>query len=323
MSTPVYLITGFLGSGKTTLLNKLLEDIPSDKKIALIINEFGNISIDGRLIKRGEYEVLELTSGCICCSLRVDIIKALLAIVNDYKPDVILIEATGLAVPKDIASDIDNFKSSGIYCAGIINIVNCAKYLGMSKMFMIINAQLKEADFAVLNKTDLISEKELIQIKGEVRTVSKQDIKILEAEFGKLDFNLLFQPIFREIPQWIKNYTENSSFNICRENGTEINPQQDNTHIHSSTEGISSRTFTSSSCISHDSLVTFFSINADRILRAKGILLTEKGTKVFQFSPDGLRVEDYKDDVINSEMVMIASIDCINSLSDGLRAIFA
>ena len=99
---PVTVLTGFLGAGKTTLLNRVLSDVPNGK-FALIVNEFGDIGIDGDLIQTGEEELIELNSGCICCVVRGDLIRELRALLRTGPElDGIIIETTGLADPAPI-----------------------------------------------------------------------------------------------------------------------------------------------------------------------------------------------------------------------------
>ena len=99
---PVTVVTGFLGAGKTTLLNRLLSE-PIAGRFAVIVNEFGDIGIDGDLIETGEEELIELSSGCICCVVRGDLIRGLRNLLTE-RPDLdgIIIETTGLANPSPV-----------------------------------------------------------------------------------------------------------------------------------------------------------------------------------------------------------------------------
>ena len=103
---PVTVLTGFLGAGKTTLLNRVLSELPG-RRFALIVNEFGDIGIDGDLIVSGDEELIELNSGCICCVVRGDLIRELRGLLTK-KPDLdgIIIETTGLANPSPVIQTI-------------------------------------------------------------------------------------------------------------------------------------------------------------------------------------------------------------------------
>lgn len=102
MSTEIYIISGFLGSGKTTLIQKLLSEQFKDEKIALIENDFGDISVDAALLKSTGVKVKEINSGCICCSLSGDFVKACIGLIEEYKPDKIIIEPSGVGKLSDI-----------------------------------------------------------------------------------------------------------------------------------------------------------------------------------------------------------------------------
>src|SRR3990167_6335097 len=103
---PVTILTGFLGAGKTTLLNRILT-APSHKRIAVVVNEFGDIGIDDQFIARRSDDIIELTNGCVCCSARNDTMEILLALAQKARQgtpiDQVIIETTGLAKPAALA----------------------------------------------------------------------------------------------------------------------------------------------------------------------------------------------------------------------------
>ncbi|MGD8761851.1 MAG: GTP-binding protein, partial [Desulfobacteraceae bacterium] len=99
----VLLITGFLGAGKTTLIQHLLRsDFNAQEKVAVIVNEVGEIGIDGTLLAGQDVDILELTSGCICCTIKTDFFKAVQEIHRTYNPSYLVVEATGVAQPGDM-----------------------------------------------------------------------------------------------------------------------------------------------------------------------------------------------------------------------------
>ena len=101
MSVPILLVTGFLGSGKTTLINDLLQD-EHGMRIAAIVNDFGSINIDAALLESASDEVIGLKNGCICCSLQGDLLRTLKQGLTNNAPDLIVIEASGVADPEGI-----------------------------------------------------------------------------------------------------------------------------------------------------------------------------------------------------------------------------
>ena len=106
--TKVNVISGFLGAGKTTLIKKLLEEAFSGEKLVLIENEFGEIGIDGGFLKDAGVEISEMNSGCICCSLVGDFNKALLEVYDQFKPDRILIEPSGVGKLSDVIVAVED-----------------------------------------------------------------------------------------------------------------------------------------------------------------------------------------------------------------------
>lgn len=102
MLTEIYIISGFLGAGKTTLIQKLLNEAFKNEKVALIENDFGEISVDAALLKEGSVNVTEINSGCICCSLAGDFVKALRKLLDRFQPDKIIIEPSGVGKLSDI-----------------------------------------------------------------------------------------------------------------------------------------------------------------------------------------------------------------------------
>lgn len=131
--TDMYLISGFLGAGKTTLIQKLLTEAFKSKKVALIENDFGDFSVDAALLREGGYQVLALNAGCICCSLTGDFTAALASLLKTYRPDVVLIEPSGVGKLSDVerACRDRRFATSARITQKItvVDVKRCASYL--------------------------------------------------------------------------------------------------------------------------------------------------------------------------------------------------
>jgi G3E family GTPase len=170
---PVTVLTGFLGAGKTTLLNHLLSQ-KHGYRCAIIINEFGAISIDNQLIVGVDEEILELNNGCLCCRVRGDLIKSLEGLFQKQKRfDYVLIETTGLADPSPIAH---TFKASDLAeklrLDGIITVADARHLEKELKDAPEPATQLAFADVILLNKTDLVSPEELERLETRIRTMN-------------------------------------------------------------------------------------------------------------------------------------------------------
>ncbi|WP_242679167.1 CobW family GTP-binding protein [Rhodobacter calidifons] len=158
---PVTLLTGFLGAGKTTLLNRLLHD-PAAGRIAVVVNEFGAAGLDHDLIEEAAEDVVLMASGCICCSIRGDLSKALTALLGrkmrkDVAFDRVVIETTGLADPGPIHHTllVDPVLAPNYALDGIVTAVDAALGAGTLERHLEARAQVAMADRIVLTKTDL------------------------------------------------------------------------------------------------------------------------------------------------------------------------
>jgi len=170
---PVTVLTGFLGAGKTTLLNHLLSQ-KHGYKCAIIINEFGAISIDNRLVVGVDEEILELNNGCLCCRVRGDLIKSLNDLLLKQKRfDYVLIETTGLADPSPVAQTFkatdlaEHFRLDGIVTVADARHLEKELADGPEPA-----AQLAFADVILLNKTDLVSPADLHRVEHRIRRMN-------------------------------------------------------------------------------------------------------------------------------------------------------
>ena len=155
--TDMYLISGFLGAGKTTLIQKLLTEAFKSKKVALIENDFGDFSVDAALLREGGYQVRELNAGCICCSLTGDFTAALASLLKTYRPDVVLIEPSGVGKLSDVerACGDRRFATSARITQKItvVDVKRCASYLENFGAFF--EDQVRSAGTILLNRTEL------------------------------------------------------------------------------------------------------------------------------------------------------------------------
>ncbi|MEK6852502.1 MAG: GTP-binding protein, partial [Nanoarchaeota archaeon] len=121
--TPISIITGYLGAGKTTLLKKIIHDF-AGKRIAILMNEFGEVAIDSKIVKGKNIEMAELLGGCVCCSLTGEFEAAVREILDKIKPEMILVETTGVAEPDAIIIEVEE-NIPEVRLDGIITLVDC------------------------------------------------------------------------------------------------------------------------------------------------------------------------------------------------------
>ncbi len=180
---PVTILTGFLGSGKTTLLNKILSE-EHGKRIAVIENEYGEVGIDQGLVINADEEVFEMSNGCICCTVRGDLIRVLGNLMKRRdKFDYVLVETTGLADPGPVAQTffMDEEISSEFILDGIVTLVDAAhidQQLGRSDE---CSEQVAFADVLILNKIDLVSDAVLNSLESRLKDMNRMT-RIIRAE---------------------------------------------------------------------------------------------------------------------------------------------
>jgi G3E family GTPase len=171
---PVTVLTGYLGAGKTTLLNRILSE-PHGKKYAVIVNEFGEIGIDNELIVDADEEVFEMNNGCICCTVRGDLIRIIDGLMKRKgRFDAIIVETTGLADPAPVAQTffVDQDVSDLTRLDAIVTVAD-AKWL-TDRLADAPEAknQIAFADVIILNKTDLVSADELAKVEARIRAIN-------------------------------------------------------------------------------------------------------------------------------------------------------
>ncbi len=160
--TKIDIFSGFLGAGKTTLIKKLIKEAYNNEKIVLIENEFGEIGIDGGFLKDAGIEITEMNSGCICCSLVGDFGEALKKVLEEYSPDRILIEPSGVGKLSDVIRAVQNIGSDDILLNGFTTVVDANKCKIYMKNFgEFFNDQIEHASSIILSHTDNISEEKL------------------------------------------------------------------------------------------------------------------------------------------------------------------
>lgn len=197
--TPVTILTGFLGAGKTTLLNHILHE-NHGMKFAVIENEFGEVGVDDALIKKQKWdsaeEIIEMNNGCICCTVRGDLIRMVkdLLIVRKLVFDAIIIETTGLADPAPVAQTffVDDEIKALTRLDGIITVIDCRhtpSKLDEVKPEGVENEAAEQVAFAdriILNKTDLISAEDLAALKKRLRQMNAR-AEIMESQYCRVE----------------------------------------------------------------------------------------------------------------------------------------
>ena len=236
--TPVTVLTGYLGAGKTTLLNRLLSE-NHGRRYAVIVNEFGDIGIDNDLVIDADEEIFEMNNGCICCTVRGDLIRIIEGLMKRRNHfDAILIETTGLADPAPVAQTffIDEDVQSKTKLDAIIAVVDAKHLLGEIDKAHEAQEQLAFADTVLLNKVDLVSEQDLATVENRIRRInptatilrSERCQVALDAILGRNAFDL--DRILEIEPEFLKHFHNHdhddhvTSFSLLSD--TPLNPQK-------------------------------------------------------------------------------------------------
>lgn len=186
---PVTILTGFLGAGKTTLLNRIINSNPG-MKVAVLVNDFGSINIDSQLVVDVQGDMISLSNGCICCTIRGDFAAAVEQVVaREDKPDTIVVEASGVADPIDIGL---TFKyMDGVTIDSILTVIDAEQILSLEQQYAVLAMnQVGMADMVIINKVDLVSEDDLEAVRRYVRKIAK-DARTYETQHADVPLALI------------------------------------------------------------------------------------------------------------------------------------
>ncbi len=296
---PVTIITGFLGSGKTTLLNHILRN-QKGMRTAVLVNEFGEISIDAELIISSEADLVELNNGCICCTIRDDIAESVLRLMERTdKIDYLVVETTGLADPLPVAltflgpelRDLTRLDS-------IITLVDASNFAPDLFNSDVAYSQIAYGDVILLNKTDLVEPAEIERLEKRIREI-KEDARILRTVNSVVPLELILDTdLFQSSSLSQKEAHASHAHNHDHGHDHDHEHQHDYDHGHGHShshpshievEGFNSLAFESDRPFSLDAFQNFLNELPDAVFRAKGILWFEESPERYIFHLSGRR----------------------------------
>jgi G3E family GTPase len=275
---PVTIITGFLGSGKTTLLNYILQNFEA-YKVAVLVNEFGDINIDSQFLIAVEEDMIELTNGCICCTINDNLADAVYRVLERRERiDYLIVETTGIADPLPIAltflgTDLRDYtKIDAILTMVDVSTFTPAHYFSNAAM-----SQITYSDIILLNKTDLLPDAEVDDLEEHIRSI-KAGARILRSEYGKVPLSLVLDV----------NLAESGS-----STQTLAAPTPNSQHLNN--DGFMSVSFQSDRPIALKKFQQFLDYQLpDNVFRAKGVLYFAESPKrhLFQLSGKRFTIDD-------------------------------
>ncbi len=249
---PVTIISGYLGAGKTTLVNHLLRN-PAGKRLAILVNDFGDLPIDADLIEAQDDDLISLSGGCVCCSYGSGMVEAFLKLKSfDPMPDHVILEASGVAIPSAIVGSLsimDGFNLDGVIC--LVDAPQIQHQFANRYLADTIEQQFSGSDILLLNKIDLIEKEEQDQLADWLESITSRTA-ILRTRFAAVVTELLLRPFDR--PQ--------------EGDGNEHNHHNDNYH----TDIIDPQNPVEPEAFVQEVLKEY-----PDLLRAKGFVLTPKG----------------------------------------------
>lgn len=230
----VYVLSGFLGSGKTTLLTKAIDHFTeAGRKPAVIMNEIGEVNLDGQLIAN-EVPMSELLGGCICCSSRGDLATALKELVTEEQPDLIFIESTGIANPMEIIDEVtDASLILPVELKAVITVVDAPQLLELSrtsrgKTYRLMQEQIRCANLLLLNKADLLQEATLQEVDALVREWNPY-ASVHYTVFSQIEMRLI-EALEEEQGQKHLNTNHNDTNNNVQHNANHHHEDHHNAH---------------------------------------------------------------------------------------------
>ncbi|MEP0897990.1 CobW family GTP-binding protein [Leptolyngbya boryana] len=227
---PVTIITGFLGSGKTTLLNQILKN-RDDLKVAVLVNEFGDINIDSQLLVSLDEDMMELSNGCICCTINDDLINAVYRILErEDRIDYMVIETTGVADPLPIVLTFVGSELRDLtHLDSILTVVDAETFTPEHFESQAAISQITYGDIILLNKTDLAGQEKVTELEDWIRS-TKTGARILKTQYGEVPLPLILDVGYFQPEAYEDEHTESHEHHHHHEH--HVHDHHDHEHHH-------------------------------------------------------------------------------------------
>ncbi|MEN8075668.1 GTP-binding protein [Clostridioides difficile] len=289
MSVKVEIFSGFLGAGKTQLIKKLIEEGYYKERIAIIENEFGEVSIDGAILKRTNTLVKEINAGCICCQVTGDFKESIIDVVDNCNVDRLLVEPTGVAKLSDIKKVFNEKELKDIAVVEkAITVVDSEKfdlYLANFKTFFV--NQIKNADIIILSRTQNISNDEIKRLQDEINKINSKAI-IVSRAWKNVKAEELVPKMF--LTKEIDDIKDKLAFRKGNLNSTSIKKEKNDESTFESFALKIDRNVSKEELLSKFNFIKN-SFEFGEIIRAKGIVNTKNGKEQFDYTLSEINME--------------------------------
>lgn len=292
MKTPVTVITGYLGAGKTTLLRRIITE--TKIRLAVVMNEFGQAAIDGKVVEGRNIRMVELLGGCVCCSLSGEFDGAIAELLEKAKPEWIVLETTGVAEPAALAHDIAE-NMPNVRLDAIVTVVDADATLRFPRLGHTGREQIELADIIIVNKTDLVAAGNLANVHATVRELNGRALVIEAAQCG-IDTSVLFG-VKRNEPA-PAHRTHEIAFEYFD--------------------------YSSGVPLDHGKFLQFLETLPREIYRGKGFVVTEKGSFLMNYVAGRSYIEEFgckRTDLAFIGKRILKHKDAICSALDGMKRI--
>lgn len=302
----VNLLFGFLGSGKTTLAKYLLAQRGQTMKTAVIVNEFGEVGVDGDILRGNNIDVVELNSGCLCCTLRGSLMLAVEELRDKAQVERVIVEATGVAQPSELLETLaDSSLHGGLQIGPLVTVVDIAKYAKLSDMLgNFYSEQIESADIIIANKIDLATPMQLEEATRQIRELNP-DATLLFAEQGVVIPEQIFEKDGSGLLERTRDELLHATGRRDPEAGHHVHDEHDHAHAHHHDDHdhdqgehhdphadapAESFVVTSAGNAHREGIEAFFKALPDDVWRAKGFVVLDGAPTLVQYSLGQLEI---------------------------------
>jgi len=288
----VNLLFGFLGSGKTTLAKHLLAQRDRDMKTAVIVNEFGEVGVDGDILRGDNVDVVELNSGCLCCTLRGSLMLAVEELRSKAKVERVIVEATGVAQPAELLDTLaDSSLEQGLEVGPLVTVVDAFKFPKLVEMLGDFYVdQIENADIVLVNKIDLVSPEQLREATRQIRELNP-DADLIFAEQGRVRPDELFEKRSAGVVErLIAEGGHGEPAHPGHDHGHAYPHDHDHDHDPHAEAPVQSFVVRGSGNATRTGIERFFSSLPDSVWRAKGFVHVDGRPSLVQYSLGQLEV---------------------------------